>query len=115
MKTLKFRRTGHYLDELSARYIAEFTTGVFVGVFKCAYSKEWRASFSDRINYTMDINGDLDYYASTKKEMVQWLNEDAANAEFCERLRQLSEKAANRHNEWLLKNGKEPINDYKLY
>ena len=114
MKTLKFKKTGHYLDELSARYIAEFTTGVFVSVFQCAYSKEWRARFSDRINYDMSINGDLDYYSSTKKQMIEWLNEDALNTEFCERLQQLSEEATNSHNEWLVENGKKPVEDYKL-
>ncbi len=111
---MKFKIKNRSLDALSSVYEAEFVKDVFVRVYKCAYGKVWKAQLIDRIGHSMDINGDLSYFAPTMNSIIKMLKEDVEDKTFCSRLQTLSNESADEHNEWRVSNGQEPEEDYKL-
>lgn len=116
MKKLKFKNTGKYLEERSARYEARFTENSFIRVYKCAYSNQWKAEFLDRLGLQLDeINQDVFYYFETKKQVVRELEYALNNqTEFCKEVEDTSNRIADRHNKSLIRQGMKPRKDYKL-
>ncbi len=75
MKTLQFKKEGHFLEELSARYVAEFTDNSVVKIWKCGYERQWKYSFyTEKFCSINEINGDIEPRFNCKRDVVSYLN-----------------------------------------
>lgn len=84
-KALKFKKSGWYAEELSARYISSIceSSNLFVTVFKCAYNKCWTLRFVTKEGYELD-SVTPNYLSTlwdieTKSELIKVLEQDIAN------------------------------------